>query len=310
MPATALEKTLARARAQAASREVMSVSLRMDGARWLILACVPLALVWSYWSTLSGLIREWQKDPNYSVGQLVPLAALYMLWQDRRNLRECSLRPCWWGAVVILAAQAVRAFGLIFLFESAERYSLVLTISGLALFLAGWQVVRKTSWVLAFLFLMIPLPGRIHNLVSGPLQSMATTGAVFCLELLGITVAREGHVVVLNDRVPIAVAEACSGLRMLTAFVVVGCVLAYVIARPRIQKMLLIASTVPIAILCNLLRLVTTAVLFLTVSGDFAERFFHDFAGWTMMPLAVLMLAGELWLMSRLVTANRPQTDD
>jgi exosortase/archaeosortase family protein len=56
-----------------------------------------------------------------------------------------------------------------------------------------------------------------------------------------------------------------------------------------------------VAIACNLLRLVVTALLFMTVSGEIAKTFFHDFAGWTMMPLAIAMLAGELWIMSKLV---------
>ena len=152
-----------------------------------------------------------------------------------------------------------------------------------------------------FLFLMVPLPGKIHNLISGPLQTHATTGAVYWLELLGNTVTREGNVMVLNGTVPIAVAEACSGLRMLTAFVVVGSVLAYSIRRPRWQKAMLVISTVPIAIACNLVRLVTTAMLFLHVGSEAAERFFHDFAGVTMMPLAIALLLAELWIFSRLV---------
>lgn len=268
--------------------------------QWSFIALVLGALLWSYWSTLEGLFREWQRDPNYSVGQLVPFAAIYMLWQDRRGLRETAKSPSWWGVAVILAAQAMRAYGLLFLYESAERYSLILTVAGLVLLLFGWPVVRRTGWVLLFLLLMIPLPGKVHNMLSGPLQGLATSGAVFALELFGVSVVREGHIMILNGQVPIAVAEACSGLRMLTAFVVVGGVLAYVVARPRMHKCALVLSTIPVAIICNLARLVATAILFLTVSGEFAERFFHDFAGWTMMPLAIAMLALELWVMGRL----------
>jgi exosortase len=273
----------------------------------IILVVVPLALLWAYWETEIGLFREWQKDPNYSVGMLVPPAALYMLWQDRHSLRNCVPIPTYWGMAVILLAQLLRTHGLVFVYESAERYSMVLTIVGLVLLVAGWPIVRKTAWILAFLLLMIPLPGRIHNAVSGPLQGLATTGAVYALEVLGVTVAREGNVILLNDQVPIAVAEACSGLRMLTAFVVVGSVMAYIVNRPRWQKTILLLSTVPVAIACNLVRLVITAWLFLAADGDFAERFFHDFAGWTMMPLAVLILIAELAVLRLLVSGERSE---
>ncbi len=259
------------------------------------------ALLWSYWSTIVGLMADWREDDNYSVGQLVPLAALYLTWHDRRSLMGCRVAPCWWGAGLILMAQVARAFGLVFLYGSIERYSLVLTVVGIVLLAAGRQVFSRLQWILLFLFLMVPLPGRVHNAISGPLQTLATTGAVVALELLGVPAMGQGHVIVLNDSVTLAVAEACSGLRMLTAFVVVGCVLAYLVDRPAWQKVTLVLSTVPIAILCNLARLVITALLFLAVDSATAERFFHDFAGWTMMPTAIGMLVLELWIMSKLV---------
>jgi exosortase len=265
------------------------------------------ALAWSYWSTLISLYSDWQHDDNYSVGMLVPIAALYLLWQDRRKLATCVVAPCWWGLGLIFTAQAARAYGLVFLFESAERYSLVLTIAGLVLLIAGTQVFRRTAWILLFLFLMVPLPGRIHNRIAGPLQDLATMGAVATLELFGVSVEREGHVMVLNETTRVAVAEACSGLRMLTAFIVVAAVLAYVINRPRWQKLMVLASSIPIAIICNLLRLFVTAELFLHTSSKTAEVFFHDFAGWTMMPLAILALLGELWVLAKLVSDERVQ---
>lgn len=202
---------------------------------------------------------------------------------------------------MVLVAQAARAFGLLFYFKSAERYSLVLTVVGVVLLVAGRQVTREVRWILLFLFLMVPLPGRVHTLIAGPLQNLATVGAVFMLELFGLAVVREGNVMVLNGEVSVAVAEACSGLRMLTAFVIVAATLAYLVKRPSWQKVTLVLSSIPVAIFCNLIRLVVTAVLYLVASSETAERFFHGFAGLTMMPLAVVVLVAELWIMSRLV---------
>lgn len=269
----------------------------------LLPAAVLLAILlfWSFAPTLGPLIRELRRDDNYSAGQLVPLAALYMLWNERKNLANCRVTPCWWGIGLILLGQSAQMFGLIALFESAERYGFLLTVAGLVLLTTGKEVFWRVRWILLFLFLMIPLPGRVHNLISGPLQNFSTTGAVITLELLGITVTREGNVMLLNHNVPVAVAEACSGLRMLTAFVMVAAVLAYLVNRPRWQKTVLVLSSIPVAIFCNLIRLVVTALLFLTVSSEVAETFFHDFAGWVMMPLAVLILVGEMWIMARLV---------
>ena len=264
-------------------------------------ALLAAALIWSYWPTVQSLMRDWRSDENYSVGQLVPLAALYLAWCDRKALAACAVRTCWWGLAGLLLAQVIRGAGLLWLYESAERYSMVLSVAALVLLVGGREVFRRSGWILCFLVLMVPLPGKVHNLISGPLQTFATTGAVAALEMLGVTVGREGNVMVLNDSVKVAVAEACSGLRMLTAFVVVSATLAYVVDRARWQKVFLLLSSVPVALFCNMVRLVITAYLFMVVSSDVGERFFHDFAGWTMMPLAVVLLLVELWIMSRMV---------
>jgi exosortase len=267
--------------------------------------------LWAYWPTAFILAKEWQTNDDYSVGQLVPLVALFLVWRQRKALKECRLAPCWWGFGLILLAQAVNLAAFMFMFESGQRYALVLTIVGLVLTLAGWQVFRRLIWVMLFLFLMVPLPGRIHNTISGPLQAWATNGAMFLLELTGLTVGQEGNVILLNHHIPLAVAEACSGLRMLTAFVVVAATLAFLVKRPRWQKAVLFFSSVPVAIACNLARLWVTAVLYVAVDSKTAEWFFHDAAGLAMMPLAVVILGVELWLMKKLVIPDEAtQTPD
>jgi exosortase len=229
------------------------------------------------------------------------------VWIRRKQFRECGLKPCWWGGIALLVlAYAARMYGLLFMFESAERYSLVFTAAGLVLLVAGWQVFRRASWILLFLFLMVPLPGRIHNMISGPLQRLATSGSVFILEAFLPHVSQQGNVVMLNENTPMAVAEACSGLRMLTAFIIVAGFIAYMVKRPGWQKAVLLASSIPVGVVCNIIRIVVTAILMLMVSTQAGEKFFHDFAGVVMMPAAVLLLFGEIWLMDRLIVPEPP----
>ena len=114
----------------------------------------------------------------------------------------------------------------------------------------------------------------------------------------------------LNKDTPMAVAEACSGLRMLTAFIIVAAFMAYMVNRSRRKKVVLLLSSIPVAMMCNILRLCFTAALILFVSAEVAEKFFHDFAGLAMMPGAVLLMFGELWLMDKLTMPDpHPQRD-
>ncbi len=268
---------------------------------WLLAAGVlSVGLVWSYWPTLVGLYDQWQHNQDYSAGQLVPLLALYFVWLERKNLPLTQASPCLWGLLIIVLAMMMRLAGRLLSFGSAEYYSLPLTLVGIVLAVLGPTLTRRLGWVLLFLFLMVPLPRSIHALISSGLQELATSGAVLVLKTIGVVVSRQGNVMVLGDGMAVGVAEACSGLRMLTAFVIVASTVAYYVHRPRWQKAILLVSSGILAIVCNLARLCITAFLYMYTSSQIAERFLHDFAGLAMMPLAVLLLVVELVFLDRL----------
>jgi len=276
---------------------------------WLPVFAAMLGLLsWSYWPVLVSMWRDWQDDPNYSAGQLVVPAALLLAWHDRRALLASRIRPCWWGLGLLGLALAARLFGLVFLFESAERYSMMIAAGGVILLIGGRELFWRSRWILVFLALMVPLPGVVNNRVAGPLQDYATAATEFVLEIFGVVVTREGNVLSLNDNTPVGIAEACSGLRMLTAFLLVAGAFAYIIDRPRWQRLVVLASSIPVAIVCNVARTSITAGLYLLVNSETAEVFFHDFAGLLMMPLAVALVMGELWLMKTLVIPDSPRS--
>jgi exosortase len=151
---------------------------------------------------------------------------------------------------------------------------------------------------------MVPLPARVHNLISLPLQTGATTGAVFLLEACGISVSQQGNIIVLNGETPLEVAEACSGLRMLIAFVIAAAFIAYMVKRPRWQKAVLLASSIPVAVICNVIRIFITAMLMMYVGSEPAQKFFHDIGGFVMIAVAVSLLFGEIRLMDRLIVSD------
>jgi hypothetical protein len=51
---------------------------------------------------------------------------------------------------------------------------------------------------------------------------------------------------------------------------------------------------------CNTIRLAVTAVFFTVLQGEYWEKIFHDFGGYAMMPLALAVVVGELWLLTKL----------
>jgi len=268
---------------------------------WIAACLAVIAFLWSYWRGLAELWNTWQRSDEYSSGLLVPFLALYILWSRRNDLAQYQIRPCFWGIVVFAGAQATRLFGLVYTYSSAEWLSVVLSIGAIALLLFGWRFFRKISAVLLFLSLMLPWPNPIQTAVTLPLQRWATSSAVFCLETIGYNVVQEGNVIHIGDA-SVAVAEACNGLRMVTAFFVISGLVVLLVKRAWWEKLIVFASSLPVALLCNTTRLAITALAFTVVSGEYWEKVFHDFGGYAMMPLALAVVVAELWILAKLTT--------
>ena len=118
---------------------------------------------------------------------------------------------------------------------------------------------------------------------------------------MGYDVTQEGNVIHIADTM-VAVAEACNGLRMVTAFFVISGLVILLIQRSWWEKLILLLSTLPIALLCNTIRLAITAIAFTYIKGEYWEQVFHDYGGYAMMPLALALVVLELWLLTKLTT--------
>jgi len=267
----------------------------------LAIGVVLVAFVWSYWSGLAELWQMWQRSDEYSSGLLVPFLAVYILWSRHNDLAQCRIRPSLWGILFFVGAQAVRLSGLALIYSSAENLSIALSVAALVLLLFGWPLLRRVSTVLLFLCLMLPWPNRIQAAIALPLQEWATSSAVFCLETMGYNVVQEGNVIHIGSA-SVAVAEACNGLRMVTAFFVISGLVALLVKRAWWEKLIVFASSLPVALLCNTTRLAITALAFTVVSGEYWEKVFHDFGGYAMMPLALAAVVAELWILAKLTT--------
>jgi exosortase len=282
---------------------------RLSGKNILTLSALGLiciAFFWSYWPGLIELWELWRQSDEYSSGLLVPFLAVYVLWSRRHDIALYPIKPSIWGFFAFMWAQAVRLLGLYLMYGSAERLSIVLSIAALVLLLFGWKFFRKISTILLFLCLMLPLPNVVQYYVGLNLQRWATSSAVFCLELIGYAVTQDGHTIDIGN-VSVAVLEACNGLRMITAFFVISGLVALLVQRTWWEKLIILISSLPIALLCNTLRLTITAVFFTILKGEYWEQVFHDFGGYAMMPLALAIVVGELWLLTKLTVLP---TDD
>jgi exosortase len=255
-----------------------------------------LVLTWVYWPTFASLVRRWTDDPQASHGFLVPLLSLLILWFQWDDKPKTGAEPSWYGVLVLAFAAGLRFFGAYINFDWLDEVSFIVALAGVVLLLAGWRWLYWSRWALAFLVFMIPLPFLLERAVAGPLQRNATAASTYLLQMLGYPAVAEGNTILI-DKVKFGVLEACNGLGMLQSFVMLSAAMALLSRRPLTERLILLASGLPIALLANLLRITMTALLMVQTSEAWLHKLIHDIAGWVMIPLALLFL----WLVGKLM---------
>jgi exosortase len=260
----------------------------MKRLAWQGAVLVALAF-WLYAPVLARLCKQWWTDPNFSHGFFVPAFSLYVVWQNRKRLEAISPDPSSWGLVIVLFSLLTLILGVFGAELFLSRVSLILLITGMVIFLRGWQTLRAVLFPLAFLILMVPIPTIILNQITFPLQILASKLSAWLLPLLGVPVLREGNVINL-PAMPLEVADACSGIRSLLSLTCLAIMYGYLLEKRVSIRVILAVASIPIAVAANGLRIVGTGLLVQYWDPDKAEGFFHAFSGWLIFVVSLLML--------------------
>jgi exosortase len=255
---------------------------------------------------LQALWLRWSIEPQYSHGYLVPVFAGVLLWWRNDMLPSRDLlHGSWWGLAVLLVGVAMRLAGAYYFYDSFDFLSLLPVVAGICLLLGGWYALAWSWPAVLFLIFMIPMPFRLETAMSQPLQHVATQMSTYALQTLGLPALAEGNTILIEEA-RIGVVEACSGLRMLMVFFALATGFVFMIDRPMWERAILLASAIPIALISNVVRITITGAMHGMGLSWLADVFFHDVAGWFMMPLALALLALELWILSRLFIVPEP----
>jgi exosortase len=257
--------------------------------RYLQGALLIGVLVALYARVIVGLLAQWWRDPNYSYGFIVPILSLWILWNRREQIKQHPLVPNSWGLLLVLGAMGLLVLGTLGAENLLSRTSLLCALASIAIYFCGWPFFRVTFFPWAVLFLMIPLPAIIYNRITLPLQSLVSRFATSLLDLLGVPVLREGNIIRLPT-ISLEVAEACSGMRSLTALITIAIVYAYFFEKKNWRRITLALSAIPIAVLANGFRIVGSGLLGQYWSPEKAEGFFHEFSGLFIFCVSCILL--------------------
>jgi exosortase len=260
-------------------------------------------LVAAYWDMLTLTSAAWSDD-LYSHGWIIPLFSVGLLWLRWQPFQtSVPAMERWVGLGILAIGLSVRLFAAKYTVLPIDRLSFIPSMFGAFMLVGGFHAVRWAWPALSFLVFMFPLPTALEVNVLNRLQRMATISSTFVLQTLGVAAFRTGNLISIPGMgQPLNVAEACAGLRMATIFGALAVAMVFIIDRPWWDKLVILLSAIPIALIVNIVRITVTAVLTMWVGQDnyAVGKICHDYAGYViMMPLALALLWLELQILER-----------
>lgn len=251
---------------------------------------IGLALLILYGEVLSGLVRDWWRDDNYSHGFLIPFISGYVIWLSRERLLRLSDQPrLFAGGALMLMAVLMLIAGIVGSELFISRVSFVVAVTGLVIYFGGWRHFRLLAFPIWLFVLAIPIPNIVFNLIAFPLQLIASDYATWAIRQVGIPALREGNVIELAN-MKLQVVEACSGIRSLMTLMTLGVTWAYFTEKRWWRRVLIVAAVIPVAIIANASRVAGTGFMAHHWGEEMAEGFMHGFSGWLIFVVALLLI--------------------
>ena len=263
-----------------------------------------------FWQNIRHFVLVWSTDENYSHGFLVPLISLYFANEAARRGRSPIRSGAWLGLGPDRAGAGDQAGDDRHPVPGRQRLR---PAPGPGRHLrARWPgsaALRRYWFAFFFLVFMVPLPVALYSMIANPLQLLVSQVATSMLNVIGIPALCEGNMITLPGDNQLFVAEACSGMRQLTGFLALTTAWAYLSARPAWNRALLVASSIPIAMTANVVRVTLTGVITYCFDPKYASGAFHTVEGLAMMGLGLLMLATFSWTLDQARPARSGRPD-
>ena len=239
------------------------------------------------------------REEDMSYGWYVPLFSLYVVWAERRKIVESLGKASLWGFLLIVPSAFLGFLGVRGAQVRFEIVGFVGSLIGLVWTMFGARTARQILFPALFLLFCIPLQSYL-DIVTVHLRLLAVFIASEVLKGCGVEIVREGTMLFSpTGAFSIDVADPCSGLRSLFAMMALTAGYAYFTQPTWIRRGLLFALSIPIAVLGNVVRVLSIVTVAATCSSDFATGFYHDYSGYVVFLVAVFLMVATGGLITK-----------
>ncbi len=270
----------------------MTAILRRHGP-WLLAGAAILLLTGLVgWPTLCWMEERFTApDSFYSHGWLVPLASVWLAWQRRDALSRTALTPSWRGLFLLVPSLLLHAAAVRWHIGFVAGFALIAAVWGLVWTWWGGDALRRLRFPLLFLLFMVPLPGVLLLATSFQMKLMAARMASALLTVMGIPAHQAGSTIQLPG-LNVVVDDTCSGLRSLISLIALATLWVEFLPAEtrRWQRAAVLASSFPIALTANMVRIVLLSLIALIYGPQAAEGFIHFGSGLVVFGVALLAL--------------------
>ncbi|NJL31260.1 MAG: exosortase/archaeosortase family protein [Phycisphaerales bacterium] len=186
--------------------------------------------------------------------------------------------------------------------DMLQGYSMILALFGLLLFALGPAPMSVLWFAVLYLSLAVKVAPRWWDMLAWNLRQVAAMLSAHSINLvgapLGLQAELKGSTIELMEgfrkiEPAMEVEDACSGLRMLMAFIALGVAMAFLGRRLWWQRTIMVAMCVPIAVIVNVGRILVLAFVKVYGNPEMAQGDFHLLIGMFMLVPA----AGLFWLL-------------
>lgn len=253
--------------------------------------------------------HSWGHPQDWGHAYLIPLIAGYLVYQRRDRLALIAPAPFWPGLAPFLLGIMTYFYAVVQVRNHmVQGFSMLLCLFGLVLLLLGPRSMRYLFLPIAFLAFGITVSEAIMIQLTFKLQLLASQGSWVMLSLIGgpfdwFSVDLQGNTLTMlhnGEAIPMNVAEACSGMRMVVAFFALAVSVAVLACKDWWQRILLLMLAGPVAVFMNMVRVTVLGLASLS-DANLAAGEAHTLIGTILLVPSLMLFLAIVWALNKVV---------